>query len=185
MRICTWRPGSNYHIIGTNALRADLVLFLLWNGAFLATMFFLPLGLFMENKTLLGKLAFPAEMVVILTALLFTYSNGSWIALLSGVFAFCVRVGSRRYRLLWIAMIAMIAILILLLFTSQLAVQLHTGPLVPYELPLRIGGWQERPCIRVMEAYPLFGVGLGSQAYLIRAESYCVPGRVYTLTASA
>ena len=67
-------------------------------------MFFLPLGLFIESKSLLSKLVFLAEMTLILVALLFTYSIGSCVALLSGIAVFVFWVGSQRYRLLWIIM---------------------------------------------------------------------------------
>jgi O-antigen ligase len=169
---------SNYQIIGTNASRAaSFFVDPNWNGCFLATMFFLPLGLFMESKSLLGKLVFLAEMVVILVALLFTFSNGSWVALLGGVLAFVFWAGSQRYRLLWI-IIALAALFILVLFSSQLAVQLQRAS-APNELSLRLGAWETG--IRVIEAYPLFGVGLGGQAYLIRANPYVVPAQAFPL----
>ena len=170
---------SNYEIIGTNASRAgSLFLDPNWNGTFLATMFFLPLGLFIESKSLLGKLVSLAEMAVILVALLFTYSNGSWIALLGGVFAFVFWVGSQRYRLLFIIVIALIALFILVLFPSQLAIQLQRAA-VPGDLELREAAWQT--AIQVMKAFPLFGVGLGNQAYLIRANPYRVPAQYVPL----
>jgi O-antigen ligase len=171
--------AGNYDIIGTNASRA--VSFFTdpnWNGCFLAMMFFLPLGLFMECKSLLGKLVFLAEMAVILVALLDTYSNGAWVALLGGVLAFVFWVGSQRYRLLWVIIIALVALLILVMFPSQLAVQFQRAT-IPNELSLRLGAWETG--IRVIEAFPLFGVGLGGQAYLLRANPYVVPAQVVPL----
>lgn len=171
--------ASNLDIIGSNARRASS--FFTdpnWNSCFLATMFFLPLGLFMECKSLLGKFLFLAEMAVILVALLFTYSNGSWVALLGGVIAFVFWVGSQRLRLTWIIFTALIALLILVLFRSQLAVQFQHAS-TPNELSLRLGAWETG--LRVIEAFPLFGVGLGGQAYLIRANPYVVAAQAVPL----
>ncbi len=171
--------ASNLDIMGSNASRAAS--FLVdpnWNGCFLAMMFFLPLGLFIESKSLLGKLIFLAEMALILVALLFTYSNGAWVALLTGIVAFVYWVGSQRYRLLWLIIIAFIALFILVLFPSQLATQLQRAS-APNEFSMRLGAWETG--IRVMEAFPLFGVGLGGQAYLIRANPYVVPAQVIPL----
>nr|MBA2677315.1 O-antigen ligase family protein [Ktedonobacteraceae bacterium] len=43
----------------------------------------------------------------------------------------------------------------------------------PIEIPLRLGAWQT--AIQVIQAFPLTGVGLGYQAYILRAEPYRVP----------
>lgn len=171
--------ASNLDVIGSNAKRsASFFTDPNWNGCFLAMMFFIPLSLLMESKSLLGKCVFLAEMAVILVALLFTYSNGSWVALFSGVLAFIFWVGSQRYRLLWVIIIALTTLFILVLFPSQLLVQLQHAS-TPNEFSLRLGAWETG--IRVMEAFPLFGVGLGGQAYLIRANPYVVPAQAVPL----
>ena len=54
------------------------------NGIFLALCIFLPLGLFFESKQLWAKLFYLLEMLLILVALMFTYSTGSWIGVLAG-----------------------------------------------------------------------------------------------------
>lgn len=170
---------SNYGNIATKTSRAgSFFLDPNWNGAFLAMMFFLPLGLYMESKSLPHKLLFLAEMAVILVALLFTYSNGAWVALLGGVLAFVFWVGSQHYRLLWIIMITMTSLFIVVLFSSQLAIQLQRAS-QPLEFSMRVGAWETG--IRVIEEYPLFGVGLGGQAYLMRANPYVVPAQIYPL----
>jgi O-antigen ligase len=171
--------AKNLAITGTYASRSGSFLFdPNSNGCFLVTMYFLPLGLFIESKSLLGKLVFLVEMAVILVALMFTYSNGSWVALLGGVFAFVFWIGSHRYRLLLITMIALIAILILVVFQSQLALQLQRAT-IPNEVSLRQGAWETG--IRVIEAYPLFGVGLSTYAYLTLANPYVVPAQIVPL----
>jgi O-antigen ligase len=171
--------AANLVVYNTKALRAaSFFIDPNWNGCFLATMFFLPLGLLIESKSLLGKLGFLAEMTLILVALLFTYSIGSCVALLSGVVVFVFWVGSQRYRLLWIVMIALIALLVLMLFQSQLTNLLfHASG--PNEVSMRTGAWETG--IRVIEAYPLFGVGIGTQAYLMRANPYIVQAQIIPL----
>jgi O-antigen ligase len=171
--------ASNYDIIGTNASRAaSFFVDPNWNGCFLATTFFLPLGLFTVSKSLSGKLVFLVEMVLIGVALLFTYSNGSWAAFLGGAFAFMFLIGSQRRRFLWLIMIVLAALLVLVVFSSQLAVQIQRAS-GPNELSLRLGAWETG--LRVMGAYPLFGVGLGGQAYLIRSNPYIVPAQLVHL----
>jgi O-antigen ligase len=141
-------------------------------------MFFLPLGLFIESKSLLGKLFFFAEMMLIVVALLLTYSNGAWIALLGGGVAFAFWIGHRVYRWGWIILILLIAFLILTLLHAQVSIQLQRAS-SPAEFTMRLGAWETG--IRVMEAYPVFGVGLGNQAYLIQANPFIVPDQVMPL----
>lgn len=164
--------ASNLEITGTNATRAgSFFADPLWNGCFLATTFFLPLGLLIESNSLLSKLLYFTEMSLILVALICTYSNGSWVALLGGAVAFGFWIGSQRYRFLWIFMFVLIALLIMIFFSSQLSVQLlHAS--TPQELSIRQGAWQTG--ILVMKAFPLFGTGLGSQAYYIQSTPYIV-----------
>jgi O-antigen ligase len=164
--------ASNLEIAGTNATRAgSFFAEPLWNGCFLATTFFLPLGLLIESNSLLSKLLFFTEMSLILIALICTYSNGSWVALLGGAVAFGFWVGSQRYRLMWIFMFVLMALFIVIFFSSQLSVQLlHAS--TPEEFSVRQGAWQTG--IQVMKAFPLFGTGLGSQAYFIRSTPYIV-----------
>lgn len=165
--------ARNLNISGTNVTRSGSFLFdPNWNSCFLATIFFLPLGLLFESKQKLTKLIYLIEMMVILVALLFTYSNGSWVALLGGIFAYVFWIGSQRHRLLLIISLVLITLLVLLLFRSQLEIQLYRASM-SNELSLREGAWQTG--IAVVKAYPLFGVGLGGQAYLIRSEPYIVP----------
>ncbi len=163
---------SNYDIIGTNANRVgSFFIDPNWDGAFLAMLFFLPLGLFIECKLLAGKLLYLIELSLILSALLFTYSNSAWIALLGGLFAYIYLVGKRNYRLFFITFMAIVGVVVMTIFPSELAIQLQraTGA---NELSLRLGAWETG--IRVMEAFPVFGVGLGNQAYLLKANPYRV-----------
>jgi len=148
------------------------------NGVFLATSFFLPLGLFMESKHFWAKVIYLLEMLLILTALMFTYSNGSWLAVLGGIFVFIFLVGRARYSVLLLSLIMALVVIAFIVFPSQVSLQLSRAK-DQGDLSLHLGSWQT--ATRVTEAYPLFGVGLGSQAYLNRAEPYRVPAQTKPL----
>src|SRR2546423_1270952 len=172
---------SNYQILGTNASRSGSF-FGSPNGnaTFLATAFFLSFGLFIESKQLCPKLLYFLEMLLILLALMLTYSNGAWIAVFGGILAFVILVGNTRYRMLLLVLIAVLVVAALTIFPSQIAVQLFRAS-GPNELALHMGSWQT--AIRVIEAFPLSGVGLGGQAYLVRANPYRVPAQIVPLEA--
>lgn len=180
---------SNYQIEGTNAFRVgSFFIDPNWNGTFFATAFFLPFGLCIEsmsrsetsaNHAIPMRLLYLAEMLVILPALLFTYSNGAWVAVLSGTLVFAIFIGRGRYRILLLALMGALAALGLTLFAGQVAVQLQHAA-GPDELSLRLGAWQT--ALRVIEAFPLLGVGLGYQAYLLRANPYRVPAQIVPLS---
>ena len=144
------------------------------NGAFLATCFFLPLGLFIESKQLWKKMIYLLETLVILVALMFTYSTGSWISILVGIVVFMFLVGRIRYIMLLLMSIVTLAVIAYLVSPSWIATELshannqshisdHQGTI--------------QTAVRVIEAYPLFGVGLEDQAYLVRAEPFRVPAQ--------
>jgi O-antigen ligase len=159
---------SNFHIVGADVFRnGSFFGNPNGNGVFLATSFFLPLGLFIESKQLWAKMIYLLEMLLILIALLFTYSTGSWIAVLVGILIFLPLTGHIRYSLLLLLLMAVVAVVTFSVFHSQIATQLYRAN-NQSDLSLHLGSWQT--AIRVIEAFPLFGVGLGSQAYLIRAE---------------
>ncbi len=148
------------------------------NGTFLAFNFFLPLGLFIESKRLWAKVSYLLEMLLILPALMFTYSSAAWIALLAGMLAFVFFVGRMRYRVLLLILVAILTVIVFTVFPSQLALQLsHLS--ANNESSLHVGSWQT--ALRVIQAFPLFGVGLGDQAYLIRAEPFRVPAQITPL----
>ncbi len=147
------------------------------NGAFLAICFFIPFGLLMESKQLWIKILYLLEMLLILSALLFTYSTGAELGLLAGIVIFVFLAGSIRHSLLLLVSIAILAGLLLAVFPSQVAAQLyHTS--AESSLSLHLASWQT--AIRVIEAFPLFGVGMG-QAYLVAADPYRVPAQVVPL----
>lgn len=150
-----------------------------WNGAFFALVFFLPLGLFVCDIVLWQKLCVLFAMVLILLALMCTYSTGAWIAFLVGWVFFLLLVGNTYYRLLLLAIGLCSVALITIVFPAQIALQLqHIS--ANNELSLRIAAW--RTALHVIQAYPWTGVGLGHQVYLLRADAYRVPEQFIPLS---
>ncbi|HTI14698.1 MAG TPA: O-antigen ligase family protein [Dictyobacter sp.] len=163
---------DNYQLAGTYTYRSgSFFIDPNWNGAFFALAFFLPLGLFSATTILWEKCCYVGSMVVILIALMFTYSTGSWIAFLIGMFVFLIMVGKTSYRLFLPICIALVVLLVLCFFPAQVQLQLKHAT-ANNELSLRIAVWLT--AIRVVQAYPLTGVGLGHQAYLINSNAYRV-----------
>lgn len=171
--------SSNFQIAGTGISRAASFFGNPnGNGLFLATSLFLPVGLFIESKQLWAKIIYLLEALLILLALMFTYSNASWIAALAGMLAFMFLVERTRYRVLLLLSMVTLAVIAVTVFPSQVAAQLsHASD--QGDLSLHLGDWQT--ALRVIEAYPLFGVGLGTQAYLVLANPYRVPAQTKPL----
>lgn len=143
------------------------------NGIFLATNFFLSLGLFIESKQLRTKMIYLLETLLILLAAMFTYSTGSWIAILVGIVVFTFSVGRIRNSVLLLMLMMILAVIAFTVFPSQVDAGLaHAND--SGHISDHLGTWQT--AARVIEAYPLFGVGLGD-IYLIRAEPFRVPAQ--------
>jgi len=164
---------SNYQIWQSNAHRAgSFFVDPNWNGTFLGMIFFLPFGLFVESSTLLAKALYLIEMCLLLIALLFTYSNGAWLSFFAGLLIFIFFVGRNNYRILMPVLFFIGSEIVLALFPAQIASQwMHAQD--PTEVPLRVGAWLT--ALRVIEAFPWTGVGLGYQNYLERSNPFRVP----------
>ncbi|HLX57816.1 MAG TPA: O-antigen ligase family protein [Ktedonobacteraceae bacterium] len=141
------------------------------DGGFLAMMMFLPLGLFVESKSLRGKIYYISQVLLQLVALLFTYSTGGWLAAGVGIVAFTIFVGDTRYRVAMAAFILVSIAFLLLFFPVQIGYQVQHA-IAPNEASLRFAAWQTG--LRVIQAYPLLGVGVGRYVYFTRAEPYRV-----------
>ena len=167
----------NYQLVGSGGISRLGSFFIQpdFSGIFFATMVFLPLGLFAESTSLLEKGVYAAESLIMLPAMLVTYSTNPWIAASVGLIAFVVLVGRMRYRLL-IPLFAVTAAAVLFVgFPTQASLLLqHASD--PTGLLLRAGIWQT--ALRVIGAFPLTGVGLGHQAYLQTAEAYRVAAQL-------
>ncbi len=170
---------SNYALAGTDVHRAGS--FLInpdSNGGFLAMMMFLPLGLFVESKSVPGKIYYIVQVLLQAVALLFTYSTGGWLAAGVGFAAFIIFVGSTRYRVIMTALILVSIAILELLFPVQIGHQVQHA-IAPHEASLRVGAWLTG--LRVIQAYPLFGAGVGRYVYFIREGPYRVPAQYIPL----
>lgn len=148
------------------------------NAAFLATCFFFSLGLFVESKRIGAKALYLLQMLLIAPALIFTYSTGGWLGALVAIVIFVFLAGRIRNSLLIILSIVTLVVILFAAFPAQISAQLYHAN-EPGDLSLHLGSWQT--AIRVIEAFPLFGVGLGPQAYLISADPYRVPAQYIPL----
>lgn len=149
-----------------------------WDGTFLAIMLPLVLGLFVDTPSLLGKAFYLFAIVCILPALLFTYSIGAIAGAALGVGAFTLLVGQIRYRIVLPAIVCIGVLIMLSLLSRQVTLFMqHLSD--PSELSLRSGAWNT--AIRVIEAFPLTGVGLGLNNYALKSQPYRVPAQYTTL----
>lgn len=149
-----------------------------WNGTFFAMMLYLPLGLFTESSSFPLKILYLAEMLLMATALLFTYSTGAWVGVLAGIIAFILFAGRRYYRILIPVLVVMIGVVAVNVFPLQVNLLIQHSS-TPGELSLRIGGWQT--AINVIRAFPLTGIGLGFYNYAQRAQPYMAPAQYLIL----
>ena len=144
------------------------------NGAFFAMMLLLPLGLFVDTASYRAKAFYLGEMVLMLLALLFTYSTGAWMAAAVGIFFFIIFAGRMRVRIQISLFILAVALAIVIGFPSQVRLLLQHAS-ASDEWSLRIGVWQTG--LRVIAAFPLIGIGLGRYIYIVRAQPYRVPAQ--------
>ncbi|GLV60199.1 hypothetical protein KDH_70210 [Dictyobacter sp. S3.2.2.5] len=150
-----------------------------WNGAFFAMLSFIPLGLLVTGSRWWQTLCWSLALSLLVLALMCTYSTGAWLAFLCGVGAFLYLVGSLRHRLLILSLAICSFALLAWFFPGQLALQLqHAGG--DNELSLRVAAWST--ALRVIQAHPWFGVGLGHQAYLLASSTYRVPEQFVPLS---
>jgi hypothetical protein len=164
--------GSDIYRLGSYFVNPD------WNGVFFASIFFIPLGLLVESDKFLAKIFYLLETLAILPALLFTYSVGSWISIAIGMLIFVLLAGRMSYRILIVLFSALATVVMTAWFPAQLSA-LYLHALNPSVLTLRSGGWQT--AIGVIQAFPLTGVGMGLQNYMLRAEPYRVPEQYRSL----
>lgn len=142
-----------------------------WNGALLAFMACIALGVAFASTSIAGRLLGVLETVVIIVALLFTFSYGAWVGLAIGLLAFLLLVASWRARA-WL-----ITLIVAIVGVGGIILQKEVGLLVrhgstPGELSLRIGAW--RTALHIIEAFPLTGIGWGLLNYQEKAEPFRV-----------
>jgi O-antigen ligase len=142
------------------------------SGSFFGIVIFVPLCLFFCSRSLPRKLFYLAELLLMLVALLFTYSTGGWVAAAAGFLVFMLFVGHNRYRLLLPFFFVLIIFALITFFPEQINLQIQHA-LTPSEASLREAAWQTG--IQVIRAFPLTGIGLGRYDYIVRADPYRVP----------
>jgi O-antigen ligase len=150
-----------------------------WNGAYFSMMFFLPAGLFITCSSLLQKVSCLCAMLMILIALILTYSTGAWVAFFVGLLVFWLYLDDVRYRIALLCCLLGVVTILTTLTPAQLQLQLQHAT-ADNELSLRIAAWHT--AWNVIQAYPWTGVGLGHQAYLLRAEAFRVPEQFVQLS---
>src|SRR5262249_42204861 len=141
-----------------------------WNGSFLGLMLFISLGLSAASRGWLAKTLFLGETALLSFALLFTFSAGAWISTGIGMTLFLLLVG--RHRRFLICVMAALPLTMLAAFPSGVDALLgHISD--PVALSLRHDAW--RTAARVILAFPLTGVGLGTSGYAARTEPFRSP----------
>jgi O-antigen ligase len=158
--------GGDVYRLGSLFVNPD------WNGAFFATMFCIPLGLFVDSNRPWEKVLYLGEVCIILPALLLTYSVGAWLSMGISVAVFVVLVGRMRYRA-GVILFSFVLITLLFIFSPDQLALLQQHGTDPAVFSLRNGAWAT--AINIVQAFPLTGIGLGLHLYLQQAEPYRVP----------
>ncbi len=158
---------------GSQVLRAgSLLLNPDANGLFLAVAATLPVGLFLASPGRVAKALYAGETALMLVALLDTYTVGAFAALGGALLVFIWLVGSHRTRLSLLALLGALVAACIIAFPAQIG-SLFQHATAQGELSQRIGIWQT--AIRVIQANPLTGIGLGQSTYMARGDFYHVP----------
>jgi O-antigen ligase len=147
------------------------------DGAFLVMMFFLPAGLFFAARSYLAKALYLAAAIIIAVALLFTYTAAAWVALPVGVVALVGLAVRPRQAVLTLGGIVVLGVVGALALHSEVQRLLHhaTGA---SELSQRVAIWEG--ALRVIRAFPLTGIGLGTgQPYITRSAPYVIGVSIY------
>ncbi len=162
---------NNFHLAGSTFIRAGS--FLLnpdWNGLYLAVSLFIAAGvLFMPQTSRVVRLSAAATCLVLLVALLFTFTTASWLAAGVGFVLFVVAFVPKRYR--WwtlggaLGVMALVGVAFYRQTRSLLAHATSGG-----DAKVRLGAWET--ALRVIAHYPLTGIGMGYNLYLARSVPY-------------
>ncbi|HZO74208.1 MAG TPA: O-antigen ligase family protein [Ktedonobacteraceae bacterium] len=142
------------------------------SGGFFAAMLFLPLGLFFESRSPFEKTLYGVEFALMVLALFFTYSAGGLLTAGATFVIFVAFVGRIHYGLLLPLLGGVVVFVLLLCFPLQFGLLLQHA-VAPGEVSLRLAGWQTG--LRVIQAFPLTGIGLGYYVYYERANPYRSP----------
>ncbi len=164
--------NANFTFYGTEIARAGS--FLLnpdQNGVFLAVVAVLPVGLLLESRSYLAKAAYSVEALLTLAALFATYSAAALLAVVGGLLTLVLLAGNRRFLWLMAGLIGALAGVFFLLF-PQAAALLFTHATTTHAIAQRNGAWLT--ALRIIQAHPLTGIGLGRTTYFERSALYQV-----------
>lgn len=162
--------GSSIHRTGIFFINPDS------SGTFFAMVVFLSLCLFFESSEIRARILYFSEALLMVLALLSSYSTGAWAASSIALLIFLVLLGKRRSRLFLLGLLAFIAAVLLIFFRVQLLQQMQHIAAVG-DLKERFVAWQI--AIRIIKALPLTGLGLGTYAYFYRAPAFRLPHQFY------
>ncbi|HTK05712.1 MAG TPA: O-antigen ligase family protein [Ktedonobacteraceae bacterium] len=166
-------PG-NPHVIRPGSFFIDPD----WSSSFFAITLFLPLSLLVKCISWRARVLYLVEIVLLVIALLFTYSTGAVLAAGAGALTFFSLGVAPRYRWRMILGLFLGLLALVLLLPEDIALFLHHATDAG-NLNLRLGVWHT--ALRVITAFPLSGIGLGLYAYLQRAEGFRVPAQFLPL----
>lgn len=166
-------PVNDFRLAGSHAIRASSFL---QNpdsdGAFFALLLFLPAGLALSSGEWRARVLYGVEVVIIVVALLFTFTAAAWIASACGAVVFVLLSARSRYRVRLLAGAVALVALTFVVFHHQAQLLLHHA-VGASELGLRQATWET--ALRAIAAHPLTGIGLGTGApYITRSRPYLV-----------
>ena len=157
------------------------------NGNFLAMMLFIPLSLCITTSSFLVKSFYACAVLLITSAMFFTYTTGAlvsacfglliFVVLVRHIFAYFTKYIRRHFK---IALVIALSFLILVLVSSPYLLLLYIHVSNPAEQATRLAAWQTG--IAVVKAHPLVGIGIGRDVYLLGAEPYRVSAQILTLS---
>jgi O-antigen ligase len=164
---------QNYMLAGNDVSRAGSFLKNPdWNGAFLAMFVFITSSLIISSKSRIAKVIHAVELMLLLVALLFTYSLASWGAVGVGLVIYLALVGRARYRIGLCLFIGVALVTIVLAFPEQVGLLLGrtASQSGAASLTSRIAGWHV--AIQIIRDHPLMGIGWGQVNYIQRGAPY-------------
>lgn len=164
---------QNYLLAGSGVSRAGSFLKNPdWNGAFLAMFVFITFSLIISSKSHITKVIYVVELMLVLAALLFTYSLASWGAVGVGLCIYLALVGRTSYRVGLCLLIGVVLATIALAFPAQVGLLLGraSSRSGSASIASRIAGW--RTAIHIIWAHPLMGIGWGQVNYILRGAPY-------------
>ena len=159
-------PGQTLQRVGSFLINPDSL------GVFLATTTPIILGLALAGRSRIERLAWLGGTIVMLVALLFTYSNASWAAFGAGMLVFLLLVVRGRLRAYLIGFGCLMALVLVVGFPQRVeALIAHATS--PREYALRFAVWHTG--LNTILGNPLLGVGLGANSYMAHENLYRVP----------